>query len=167
MARSKGSRDTEKAFTERAIEATEALQVSNALVSPLVYVPRTLKAHQYRLTVDDLKITMQPEDIAENHARIAKADPLGFLIAAMNGQPLPEFRVQKDGTVRVNYTVLTVQERLDLAKWLGHKVTMKIPKGIDKMKKNNARHEALHEYDTIIQDAVEKAHAVREADDTD
>ncbi len=165
--KTRGSRDTEKAFTERAIEATEKFCEQNMLVSPLVYVPRKLRGHNHRLTIDDLKITTTPETLGENHVRIAKADPLGFLIAAMNGQPLPEFRVQQDGTIKVCYTTLSYVERLDIARFLSHKVTFRIPRDI------TARGSPIRagqvEYDNIIDRAAaqEEANAVQETGEAD
>tara|TARA_R110000868_G_scaffold60469_6_gene184664 strand:+ start:974 stop:1309 length:336 start_codon:yes stop_codon:yes gene_type:complete len=107
------------------------------------------------LTVDDLKITLDPEDIAENHLRIAKADPLGFLIACMNGQPIPSFVALDDGTIRVDYEITPRTERIRIAQFLAGKTTMKIPKIMDPMK--NARNEGLSDYEAMIENAVQEA----------
>jgi hypothetical protein len=155
--RARGSRFTEKAFTERAIEDSEKL-AANQFISPVVYVPRKLRGHAFRVTVDDLKITMEPETLAENHVRIAKADPLGGLIAAMNGQPLAEFRVQRDGTVRVEYTTLPLAERIELMKWLAARVTIRIPTNL-KRDPTSPIKTAQHEYDAMIKQAVENQEA--------
>lgn len=162
--RARGSRFTEKAFTERAIE--DADRINDALISPVVYVPRKLRGHKFRVTVDDLKITLDPETIAENHIRIAKADPLGGLIAAMNGQPLAEFRVQPDGSVRVVYTTLSLAERIDLMKWLAARVTIRIPTNL-KRDPTSPIKTAQHEYDAMIKQAVENQDAVQKTNPED
>lgn len=114
-------RDTLKKFTDRAVRATDLGQ----LIPPIVYLPQKLRAHGLRLTVDNLRLTVTPPTVAENHIRIAEADPLGFLIAIMNGQPIPSFQIQKEGSVRVIYEVAEVPFRTEIAKFLAGKVTLR------------------------------------------
>jgi hypothetical protein len=108
------------AFTERAMEATDI----NKLIPPIVYLPRRLRLNPERLTVDNVRLTVAAPTVQENHIRIADADPLGFLIAMMNGQPIPEFRITKDGAIEVHYYISSPQERTSIAQWLGGRVTL-------------------------------------------
>jgi hypothetical protein len=145
------SRDKLKEFSERAIEATAATN----LVSPLVYLPRKLRGQSARLTVDNLKITADPETMAENHVRIADADPIGFLIAIMQGQPIPRFVVRKDGSVEVHYDIPTMDERQDIAKWLGGKVTFRMTAD-PKRDTIDGRREQRNDYEAMIKNRVQK-----------
>jgi hypothetical protein len=114
--------DTFKKFTER---AKHAVDTNRAGIPPIVYLPRSLRAHKQRLTEDHIRITTDPPTIAENHLRIAEGDPLGFLLAIMNGQPIPTFRVEPDGAITVEYHVPTFEQRESTARWLAHKVTIR------------------------------------------
>lgn len=109
------------AYSERAMRATDA----GKLIPPIVYLPRMLRGHNKRITVDEVRITTDPPTIAENHVRIAGADPLGFLIAMMHGQPIPSFEITADGAIKVRYEVPDLATRERIAKWLGHKVTIR------------------------------------------
>lgn len=143
-----------KAFSERAIEAT----VQAELISPLVYLPRKLRGHKARLTVDNLKISTDPATIAENHVRIADADPIGFLIAVMQGQPIPEFAIRPDGSVDVRYSIPKLDERIELAKWLGQKVTHNFNT------KNHTRNPQRAEYDALIGNRLNAVQETAEED---
>lgn len=108
-------------FTERAIRATDA----GHLIPPIVYLPRGLRAHKTRLTVDQVRVTVAAPTVAENHVRILDADPLGFLIAIMHGQPIPSFHITGDGAIRIEYEVPDMERREKVAKFLAHKVTIR------------------------------------------
>lgn len=118
----KPGKESLDAFTERAIRATEA----GALIPPIVYLPSRLRGHGQRLTVDHLRITTDAPTVEENHLRIRDADPLGFLMAMMHGQPIPTFTITKEGSIKVVYEVPTLEARERIAKWLGHKVTIRV-----------------------------------------
>ena len=113
-------RDTLKAFTERAME-DPALE---SLIPPPVYLPSRLRGKDIRITADDIRLTIDPPSIKENHLRIAKADPLGFLIALMNGQPVPVFSITAEGAVKVRYEVADLKMRERIGKWMGARVTI-------------------------------------------
>jgi hypothetical protein len=114
-------RETLDQFTERAIRATDA----GKLIPPIVYLPSRLRANNTRLTVDNVRITTDPPTIEENHIRIAEADPIGFLIALMHGQPIPAFEITQDGAIKVKYEIATFEQRERIAQWLGQKVTLR------------------------------------------
>lgn len=141
-------RQTLVAFTERAIEASQRAK----LVNPVAYLPRTLRGQKTRLTVDNLKITVHPETMAENHKRIAKSDPLGHLIACMNGQPIPSFKINDDGSVDVQYEITPLAERTQIAQWLASRITFKIPQA--HLPAKNAADEGRASYDAMIKGAV-------------
>lgn len=109
-----------KQFTERAIEATDL----DELIPPIVYLPQRLRAQGIRLTVDNLRLTIDPPTLKENHVRIAKADPLGFLIAMLNGQPIPSFEITSNGAVKIRYWVADQHARERVAKFLASRVTV-------------------------------------------
>lgn len=117
----KQGKETVHAFTERAIRATEA----GTLIPPIVYLPRSLRRQKMMLTTDNLALTVDPPTVEENHVKIAAADPVGFLIAVMHGQPIPSFEVTKDGGVRLAYEVAELNTRIRAAEYLGHKATIR------------------------------------------
>lgn len=145
------NRETLKAFTERATEAVDL----NKMIPPIVYLPRKLRAHQTFLTEDDLKVSITPPDIAGNHIRIAKADPLGFLFAMMNGQPIPSFvivdRSEEDGApvgdpvIAVEYEVAPLETRLHIAEWLATRITYR-PYQSDIKKRNGPEAARMHKH---------------------
>jgi hypothetical protein len=114
-------RETLDQFTERAIRATDA----GKLIPPIVYLPSRLRGHNTRLTIDQVRITTDPPTIAENHLRIGEADPLGFLIALMHGQPIPAFEITKEGSIKIQYEIADLAVRERVAKWLANKVTIR------------------------------------------
>lgn len=121
-----GKRETLLQFTEKAIDAS----FKGALIPPLVYLPVALRGKARRVTVEG-HVTMNPADDAENSARIHRADPTGFLIAVMQGQPIPEFIVERkpDGVqVSVGYLAPALPERLRAAEHLA-RVQGRVKKG--------------------------------------
>ena len=114
-------RETIDEFTERAIRATDA----GKLIPPIVYLPKHLRGNQQRLTIDMVRVTLEPPTIAENHLRIAEADPIGFLIAIMHGQPIPSFHIEEDNSIRVEYFVSDEKTRIRVASFLSNKVTLR------------------------------------------
>lgn len=84
-----GQRETLKQFTERALEAS----LNGTLIPPTVYIPVSLRKRTTRLAEDDISVTLNPKSTAEIEDQIARADPTGFLIAIMQGQPIPQFVV--------------------------------------------------------------------------
>lgn len=107
-------------YTERAIKATEA----GALIPPIVYLPRRLRGMTVRLTEDNLRYTVDPPTVAENHVKIAGADPVGFLIAIMHGQPIPEFRITRNGAIDLYYSTPDFDTRVKVATYLAGKATI-------------------------------------------
>lgn len=84
-----GRKETLNEFTERAINAT----FKGQLIPPLVYVPHMLRKRSARVAIDGT-VTINPATAAENDLRIGNADPVGFLIAIMQGQPIPRVIVE-------------------------------------------------------------------------
>lgn len=88
-----GRKETLLDFTERAIHAS----LSGILIPPLVYIPAQLR-HKKGMRVDfNDDVTLKPPSDIENIHRVQKADPIGFLIAIMQGQPIPRIIVSKEG----------------------------------------------------------------------
>lgn len=114
-------KETFTQFTERAMEAVDA----GKWIPPIVYLPAKLRANNLRVTIDNTRLTTDPPSIRENHIRIAEADPLGFLIAIMNGQPIPRFEIEDDNSITVKYHIPKPGERTSVAFWLAHKVTIR------------------------------------------
>lgn len=147
MPRLRRKTDTLEAFTERAKLAVD-LQEG---IPPIVYLPAKLRAHGMRLTVDHLRVTVDPPTVAENHVRIAQADPLGFLVAIMNGQPIPKFSLRGQGDkteVIVEYEVPDLATRLNVATWLGTRVTFRPYNGRKPISGQREAHQK--EYDAMI-----------------
>lgn len=131
-------------FTERAIRSTEA----GKLIPPIVYLPRRLRGSKVRLTEDNLRYTVDGPTVAENHVKIAAADPVGFLIAIMHGQPIPEFRIARDGAIDVFYAVPEFETRVRVAKYLAGKATIVRDYGDGRAWRGDKN--ALKEYDKMI-----------------
>lgn len=150
--------DRLEAFTER---ATEAVDVEG--LPPIVYLPAKLRAHKMRLTIDNLRVTVDPAQVTENHLRIAEADPLGFLIAIMNGQPIPCFHLEGEGdntSIRVEYEVADMDVRLNIATWLANRVTYRPYNGQKPVSGQKQAHE--REYQQMITEAMEQHDGIRE-----
>jgi hypothetical protein len=139
-------------FTERAIRSTEA----GKLIPPIVYLPRRLRGQKVRLTEDNLRYTVDPPTVAENHVKIAGADPIGFLIAVMHGQPIPEFRIARDGAIDVYYSVPDFELRVKVAQYLGHKATL------SKDREGTRDRSANHDWNSRV---AEMAQAVKDDND--
>lgn len=107
-------REKLSAYTERAIRATEA----GKLIPPVVYLPRLLRSKPTLLTEANCALRLDPPTIEDQTVRIQEADPWGLLIAIMNGQPIPEFRITNTGNIALYYNVPKLQERMRAAEWL-------------------------------------------------
>lgn len=113
------SKETFKAFSERAIEAV----AQDKRIPPLVFLPRTYRHQPFRLTADNLCLRVDPPTIQDNLASIAAADPVGMCIAIMQGQPIPAFHVTEDGEIEISYMTPDFDSRKEMAKFLALKVT--------------------------------------------
>lgn len=78
------------AYTEQAISLLGGEMPS------IVYLPPDVRTRKTRIAVDGV-ITDQPYSQSEITSRVLAADPLGFLLAIMNGQPIPSFRLTRPG----------------------------------------------------------------------
>lgn len=110
-------REKLSSYTERAIRATEA----GKLIPPIVYLPRLLRSKSVLLQTDmpdTAAYRVAPPTVEDNVVRIQECDPLGFLIAVMHGQPIPEFRVTDTGNICLYYAVPKLQERMRAAEYL-------------------------------------------------
>lgn len=90
MKHTNATRETLTQFTERAFRAS----FDGTLIPPQVYIPVNLRKRVARITE---KVTLNPKTDAEVEQDIALADPTGFLVAVMQGQPIPAFEVRKAG----------------------------------------------------------------------
>jgi hypothetical protein len=122
-------------YTERAL--------AKATIPSFCYIPRNL-----RPGVGALNVKITNAEIMDNHKRIAEADPLGWLIAVMNGQPIPHFKVSTTGDLELTYYIPDPHERRDAAKFLADRVTFKAK---DSYKKSNSRHPEAENYDAMIE----------------
>ena len=106
------------AYTERAIRATEA----GKLIPSIVYLPRMLRDQPVMLSAENCALTVTPPTLQDNQVKINESDPLGFLIAVMNGQPIPEFRITAHGGIELFYECPEMKERIIAANYLGTKI---------------------------------------------
>jgi hypothetical protein len=80
------------------LEYTEqAISLLGGEMPSIVYLPPDIRQRKTRLTTDGI-ITNNPYGSKEITDRVIAADPLGFLLAVMNGQPIPSFRVKRPGS---------------------------------------------------------------------
>lgn len=93
--------------TERAIK--EAAK----LIPDIVFLAPEFRKAAARVQI----ITTEPPTRQENVYRIAEADPIGFLVACMNGQPMPEFKISGD-KVDVIYHTPSLELRAVCARYL-------------------------------------------------
>lgn len=111
-----GQRKSLEEYTERAIRATE----SGTLIPPLVYIPMRMRARLARTMEDGVTVTTNPATVEENNLRVANADPVGMLIAMMQGQPIPSFEIRagkQPGELAVftNFMVADIPLRAEIA----------------------------------------------------
>jgi hypothetical protein len=91
-------------------------------VPPEVYLPPTIAGKKTRTAV-----VQSPISVSDHIVRIqTDGDPVGQLIAIMNGSMIPSYVVQDDGTVKTVYETATVAQRISIAKWLGDRVMPKV-----------------------------------------
>lgn len=62
-------------------------------VPSMVWLPPGIRQRKTRVDTNGV-VTNQPHSQDEINARVLQADPIGLLIAIMNGQPIPRFRLQ-------------------------------------------------------------------------
>ena len=81
------------------VQFTElAVSLLHGKLPDVVWLPPHIR-RQARITPEGV-ITKNDPDAAEQLRRITQADPLGFLIALMNGQPVVTFRLRKQDAER-------------------------------------------------------------------
>ena len=134
----RGQRESLESYTERAIRATE----SGTLIPPLVYIPMRMRSRLSRTMEDGLTVTTNPATLEENQLRIANADPIGMLIAIMQGQPIPSFEIRSSkepGTLAV-FTDFVVAD-LPLRSEIAMKLAAMQRKGT--VKQDDAEYEAM------------------------
>lgn len=112
-----------------------------ATLPDVVYVSKEVlgrPAIRFASRADDLPIlSLSPASIAESYDRIDRADPIGFLIAAMNGQPI--LTLDLDGKPMGSY-VPTMQERMAIAALFADKM---LPTRWQKTEKKDNSYEAM------------------------
>lgn len=116
-------------YTERAVRA----MYSGDLIPPIVYVPCTMRAGRKRLDLAG-RVTLNPKSAEEIEQQIALADPTGFLIAVMNGQPIPAFKLSEaDGKhfIETEYRIPDMMLRVECAMELARKQRRKHNGGED------------------------------------
>lgn len=132
----KKRRETLREFTERAVQAT----VDGNLIPPHVYVPVSLRKRAARLTEDD-HVTVNPKTEAEITLQISKADPVGFLIAIMQGQPIPVFVVRQSPETKQSVEVVLELQTPDLK--LRTDVAIELASRKGRYKKGDDQYEAM------------------------
>lgn len=168
-----GSRIPLNDYTERALDE------ARHTIPRIVYLPRRLRGHNQMMTLDNLQVKISGHEIVDNHARIQEADPLGFMIAKMHGLPIPRFEIRCGAggcpdpvncsavshesfphTVKVRYHTPSVKEQEDAAKWLGMRVTFRVPeayhtgRGTAGPPRDHPTH--AHDYDAMILNAASR-----------
>lgn len=121
-----GRKETLLEFTERAIDAS----FKGQLIPPLVYVPQRLRKGVARVAFDGT-VTINPATPEENDVRIGQADPIGFLIAIMQGQPIPRVVIERKGKgqlARVEFEEPGIDARLRCAEVLA-RIRVKVKPG--------------------------------------
>lgn len=112
------NRETLEDFTGRALRAT------GTMIPPRVFVPLGLRKSKLRIVGH--RMTVNAPDAKEDAARIAEADPTAFLIAVMQGQPIPAFKLleKDDGSVDVSvvFDVPSMEVRATVALALSRRV---------------------------------------------
>lgn len=73
-----------------------AMALMGGKMPDVVYMPPDIRESKRRISADGLQ-TEAPYGDQEIIKRIAAADPVGLLLAIMNGQPIPGFRVVQKG----------------------------------------------------------------------
>lgn len=107
-----------KAYTDRAVEAS----LNETMIPPLVYIPAKLRKSKVRIVET---LTTKPPTFEENTIRVEQADPTGFLIALMQGQPLPVFEIKEAGgkmSVEVGWKIPDLPLRAEVAMELQRRV---------------------------------------------
>jgi hypothetical protein len=136
-----------------------AIRAADRILPPRVYVPLGLRQKKIRL--EGRKLRTRKPSLVENLARINDADPVGFLIAVMEGQPLPNFIITPDATgfeITVGFEIPTVQQRLNAAAFLG---TRAMPKP-EAVNPKTIKEKPLSDWDMAVKQA-----AAGETRDTD
>lgn len=132
--------------TER-IEDVKGAIVEESGLPPEVYIPPTIRGKKSKAVS-----IAAPVAISDHIVRISNdGDPIGQLIALMNGQPVPTFVVKEDGTLDVVLQTATVAQRISIAKWLGDRImpktTMNLKKDLDDEWEASLRNAAAREED--------------------
>jgi hypothetical protein len=131
-------------YTERCLNALDL-----GAVPPQCYVPLGFRHIQTRITIEGNLTSSYPTP-GEYAIRIAAADPMGMLLAMMQGQPIPEFEIDdnfvRDKTeVKINWRVADPDTRAWIAVQLANiQKRQKVKKAGDE------------EYEAMIKDAAEK-----------
>lgn len=112
-----------------------------ATLPDVIYVSKEVlgrPAIRFASRADDTPVlSLSPASIQESYDRIDRADPIGFLIAAMNGQPI--LTLDLDGKPMGSY-VPTMQERMAIAALFADKM---LPTRWQKTEKKDNSYEAM------------------------
>lgn len=102
-------------------------------IPPEVHLPPTINDKKTKA------VSVQaPVSVQDNIVRITNdGDPVGQLIALMNGQPVPTYVVQEDGSIQTVYETPTMAQRISIAKWLGDRVMPKVNVNISEKRDND------------------------------
>lgn len=133
-------------------QVKRVIRSSIELIPPMVYVP--LKMRKKGVRVAGRRLTTKKPTVQENIQRIVEADPVGFLIAVMQGQPLPVFRVtgcDNAFEVAVDFETPNYEARLNAAQFLASRATIEAP---PTQKAPSKQHERT-EWEAMIKTASE------------
>lgn len=104
--------------------AARAARGTATMIPPRVFVPLGLRRSKLRIV--GYRTTVAPPTQDEDEIAIAAADPTAFLIAVMQGQPIPAFKLteKEDGSVDVDvvFDVPDMQTRANVALALSRRV---------------------------------------------
>lgn len=152
-----------------------AMALLEGKLADVVYLPPSVRRNRLRLNSRG-QATTAPLSAKESLDRITLADPLGFLLAIMNGQPVvtfaaetkevepkethkrtqkkfPQLRLGKvDGAeIIAHLHVPSVDERVDIAKFLMPYVTER-----RKKQKNNEEEQAPDDFEMILNQRIQQ-----------
>lgn len=116
-------------------------------IPPEVYLPPAIRNKKTKAVSIAAPVAVQ-----DNIVRITNdGDPVGQLVALMNGMAVPSYVIQEDGSVQMIYETATMAQRISIAKWLGDrvmpKVSVSVTKDMDNDWEANLRNAAVRQED--------------------
>lgn len=97
-----------------------------AAIPANVWLPPTIRGEKPRV-VEEVAFVSAPPSVRENIVRIhANCDPIGFLVAVANGQPIACFSVGKNGEINTHYEFPDLEMRVKVMRHLADRILPKM-----------------------------------------